>query len=199
MESTNNADWKDFTNFTREVNEKAKSIFMEDKYHGPMMAICSSDRTVSFIPLNKMIELSEMNKVSWQDVLSLSLQDMAVHEPTFEAVVIITEAWAYKADGKDDHITKQIMNGEISISQLNPEHRYEILNVVMTSRGGQNLTLMSPIIRDGENVSLGETEEITNCSGRLGSDIWNKPPIHEYAQALIEGFRPVIPPNNSLN
>ena len=79
-------------------------------------------------------------------------------EETF-GVVHISESWMYIPKSRSDHTLKQIMTGEIAVSELKPGDRTEALVVMAESRDGWQVLWFSPIRRDGDKVSLAPTVE----------------------------------------
>jgi hypothetical protein len=84
-------------------------------------------------------------------------------------IVHIAEAWM-RISGHDDHITKQVLRGEIGVSDLLPEHRSEALMVMIQSRDRQSKTYVDPIQRDANGKpSLGKDGfEMSEIGGRFG-------------------------------
>ena len=61
-------------------------------------------------------------------------------------VIHIAEVWIRISD-QEDHTTKQILDGEMNVSDLQPQHRGEALMVMMQSRAGDGKTWIEPILR----------------------------------------------------
>jgi len=84
-------------------------------------------------------------------------------------VVHICEAWT-RFGGNKDHVTKQIMLGEIGVSDLRPEDRTEALFTSVQSKYGQSSCWVDPIVRDAKTgeVSLKEGIKLEEVEGRFG-------------------------------
>ena len=59
----------------------------------------------------------------------------------------------------------QITAGEIKVSELQPADRDEALFVTMESRDGAHFVWLTPILRDGNAVTLGETLAFPDAPG----------------------------------
>ena len=85
-------------------------------------------------------------------------------------VIQITEVWTYLPPRPNDHTFRQVLEGEIKVSELKPEDRTEALLVRYQSSDGDQCVWVNPILRKGTGVSLGETIEIRGeALGRFGS------------------------------
>ena len=56
-----------------------------------------------------------------------------------------------------DHTLKQIAEGEIKVSELRAEDRDEVLVTMMESREGAHFMWVTPILRDDDEVTMGDT------------------------------------------
>jgi hypothetical protein len=84
-------------------------------------------------------------------------------------VIHIAEVWIRIGD-QEDHTTKQILDGEIGISDLRPEHRGEALMVMMQSRDRDGKTWIEPILRDEKGKPyLGIGFSMAEIGGRFGN------------------------------
>jgi hypothetical protein len=84
-------------------------------------------------------------------------------------VIHIGEVWIRLGD-QEDHTTKQILDGEINVSDLQPQHRGEALMIMMQSRAGDGKTWIEPILR-GKNgkAFLGIGFSMAEIGGRFGN------------------------------
>src|ERR1051325_447805 len=82
-----------------------------------------------------------------------------VREDRIFGVVHVAESWMYIPKSRSDHTLKQIMTGEIAVSELKPKDRTEALVVMAESRDRWEVLWFSPIRRDGDKVSLAPTVE----------------------------------------
>ena len=70
-----------------------------------------------------------------------------------------------------DHTLKQIMDGEIKVSELRPEHRKEALMVSAQSRDVWATSWVDEILRDGAGkLSLGACRVFDDFKGRFGKE-----------------------------
>ena len=86
-------------------------------------------------------------------------------------VVHVGEAWVRFAEtGPGDHTLKQVIDGEMRVSELRPEDRKEALTVTAQTRDGYVHTWIDEIVRvAGTNaVSLGKCHESGDFRGRFG-------------------------------
>lgn len=114
------------------IIQTSKKILCQDGYHGPMSFFVMNDGYAIGIQLSEWLEDHES-----KNMLSVFLHEAAQNTDLY-GVAIITEAWAYKSRGKDDHIVKQLTLGEISVSELRPEDKEEILMIHIQSRDGMD-------------------------------------------------------------
>ncbi len=72
--------------------------------------------------------------------------------------------------GLKDHVTKQIMLGEIGVSDLRVEDRTEALFISVQSRNGESFCWIDPIIRNAQTseVFLLESQKLEDVAGRFG-------------------------------
>lgn len=74
-----------------------------------------------------------MRSGSDKSVLAGLVRELAAKMQATE-VIMITEAWMYLGKGKADHTAKQLAMGEISVSELRPEDKQEVVMVQYESR-----------------------------------------------------------------
>ena len=85
-------------------------------------------------------------------------------------VIQIAEVWTYLPPRPDDHTFRQVLEGEIKVSELKPEDRTEALLVRYQSSDGTQCVWVNPIQRMPSGVSLGDAIEIQGeALGRFGS------------------------------
>ena len=85
-------------------------------------------------------------------------------------VIQIAEVWTYLPPRPNDHTFRQVLEGEIKVSELKPEDKTEALVIRYESSDGNQSVWVNPILRQGTRVSLGETIEIKGPAlGRFGS------------------------------
>ena len=146
-----------FSRYADFLHRKAKWTFLKDKTHVEIifairptgegiLLLVRGDRDAFVVKLKELIQSS--------DIIG---------------VVHIAEAWA-RFGGDNDHTTRQIMFGEMAISDLLPEHRTEALFVSMQSRAGQSSCWIDPIIRNKKigDICLQEGFKLDKVEGRFG-------------------------------
>ena len=84
-------------------------------------------------------------------------------------VIHVVEAWMHMAAKPGDHTIRQIMGGEIKVSELKPEDRQEVLMVSAQSRDGWAVSWVDQISRnEAGRISMDATVEFTDFRGRFG-------------------------------
>ena len=85
-------------------------------------------------------------------------------------VIQIGEVWAYIPPRPNDHTYRQVLDGEMKVSELKPEDKTEALLVRYQSSDGNQCVWINPIQRTGAGVFLGDAIEIQGeALGRYGS------------------------------
>ena len=85
-------------------------------------------------------------------------------------VIQIAEVWTYLPPRPDDHTFRQVLEGEIKVSELKPEDRTEALLVRYQSSDGTQCVWVNVIQRKPSGVSLAEPIELHDkADGRFGS------------------------------
>ncbi len=81
-------------------------------------------------------------------------------------VVHVVEAWVYVPKKPNDHTMKQILDGEMGVSDLKKGDKIEALVVRYECRDGSQRMWISPIVRPktggvafGDPLGMGETAE----------------------------------------
>lgn len=146
-----------FSRYADFFHRKAKWMFLRDETHVEIIfAIRSTGECLLLLVRGD------------RDAFVKKLKAL-VQESDVIGVVHISEAWARFGDD-NDHITRQIMWGEMAISDLRPEHRMEVLIVSVQSRSGQSFCWIDPIVRDAKTgeVSLREGFNLDKIEGRFG-------------------------------
>lgn len=125
-------------------SSKARETFLKDKTHGEMFFFWDVQGQMGAAQPPPGIERAQLTAM-----LKAEVERLQVY-----GVVHIAEAWMYLPKQKNDHTYKQVVQGEIAVSQLKPEDRTETLMVRMESRDGVSHLWLSPIVRSGEEVTL---------------------------------------------
>ena len=96
-----------------------------------------------------------------RDQLAAALRE-AIRANDIYGLVHICEAWTYLPRKPRDHTFTQLVQGEMTVSELQPEDRTEALMVRMESRDGAHRLWISPILRREGGADLGEPIDITD-------------------------------------
>lgn len=146
-----------FRRYAAFLHDKAKWTFLKDKTHVELVFV--------FLPTGEGNILLVQGD---RDEFAANLKTV-VQNNDIIGIVHIAEAWT-RFGGRGDHVTKQLMLGEMGVSDLRPEDRGEALFVSMQSRDGHSKCWVEPIVRNAKEgeVSLGEGFEIAGIGGRFG-------------------------------
>ena len=147
-----------FQAFAAHIHEQAKRVIVHDKSHAELFFLLSLEGS------GELIHWRENDREREADWLRRYISE----HYTF-GVIHVVECWMRLASRPDDHILKQVMAGEIKVSELNPEHRVETLMVSSQSRDGYSHSWLDEIIRMGDGkITLGHCHEIDEFTGRFG-------------------------------
>jgi len=132
-------------------------MFLKDKTHAEMIFVFHSTG-------KGILLLVRGNRDAFAEKLKALVRGSDV-----VGVVHVCEAWTHSG-ANNDHITKQIMLGEIGVSDLRPADRTEALFIAIQSRDGRSSCWVDPIVRDAKTgeVSLGEGFNLDKMGGRFG-------------------------------
>lgn len=147
-----------FQAFAVVIHEQAKQMIVQDGTHAELFFLLSLDGSGELVHWQ---ENDREGEAEW-------LRGYISERYTF-GVIHVVECWMRLAPKPDDHILKQVMAGEIKVSELNPEHRTETLMVSSQSRDGHSHSWLDEIIRQGDGrIVLGLCHEINEFAGRFG-------------------------------
>ena len=139
------------------VHGRAKEVLLRDGFHAEMFF---------FIPLD-----GQGHIVLWRsndrELEAEWLRDHIAEHYIF-GLVHVVEAWMRIAEKPGDHILRQVMEGEIRVSELRPEHRQEALMVSAQSRDGWAMSWVDRMLREKGRLSLGGCTEFGDFRGRFG-------------------------------
>lgn len=140
-----------FRRFAQEIKEHSKQMFLKDGHHTEMFFFVAEDGQAAVMPAPPKMDRDEMVEQLKQ----------TIREKNIYGFVHIAESWGYFRQRPGDHTLKQIMEGEIKVSELRPEDRDEVLVVMMETKDKAHFMWMTPILRDDDKVSLGDTMAFT--------------------------------------
>ena len=147
-----------FQAFAAQIREMARQVLVRDGNHAEMLF---------FMPLN-----GQGHVVLWRSNdrdLEADWIRKHIAEHYIFGMIHVVEAWLHLAKTPGDHTLKQIMGGEIKVSELQPEDRLECLMVSAQSRDGWAASWIDEIKRDAKGKPmLGSCREIGDFRGRFG-------------------------------
>lgn len=127
------------------LHKEAKRVFAKDKTHAHILFLFKDEGPVSITPVPPKTDQGQLDRAVVQ----------AVKDNDLYGVILVGEAWTYFCKPKD-HTAFQLMDGEMKVSDLKPEDKNECLYLRMESREGDSVIYLDRILREGENVTLGE-------------------------------------------
>ncbi len=87
---------------------------------------------------------------------------MAIRTNALYAIIDVGEAWTYFPKAGKDHTAFQLLDGEKRVSDLQSGDRTEALYLRMESRDGDCVVYLNSILREGNQVELGEERTISH-------------------------------------
>ena len=145
--------------FAEYIHKQARQIFLQDKSHAEILF---------FLPIDGKGHIVH-SRFEDRDKMAAWMKAHIAEHYAF-GVIHICECWVRFAEGKNDHILRQILDGEMKVSQLREEHRKEALSVTVQARDGYSMTWIDEIVRDKAtgNVSLKPSVTVQDFEGRVG-------------------------------
>ena len=142
------------------LHTRARDMFREAGTHLEIVFIVGNDGTVQPQPI-----ASPMTREAVAEVLQQQIPGSPVC-----GLIHIGEGWAYVPTGKGDHTHKQLVLGEMRVSDLNEDDRTEVLASCLLSRGGNARALLEEIVRPADSPPLfGRTILNENARFPLGN------------------------------
>lgn len=142
------------------LNEVARATFLTDKTHVEIFFLLKSDGTGGLVQ-----PPAGMDRTVFLGAMKISLQEHDIY-----GVIHIVEAWSYFPRKPNDHTMKQVVEGEIAVSELKPGDKTECLLVRVEGRDGAQHLWLSPILRTADGVALADPIEMDEpMGGRFGS------------------------------
>ena len=140
--------------------EETRTTFLKAGTHVELFFLFQEDGSYSMGP-----PPPDMPKDQFVAVLRQRIRD----DNTF-GVDHILEAWVYIPKRPNDHTMKQIMAGEIAVSDLKKGDKTEALVVRYECREGTQRMWISPSVRTKDGVALADMLEMgETAEGRFGS------------------------------
>jgi hypothetical protein len=140
--------------------EEARTTFLTDGTHVELFFLFKEDGGYSMGP-----PPPDMPKDQFVAVLRQRIRD----DNTY-GVVHICQAWAYVPKHPNDHTYRQILDGEIAVSELKRGDKTEALVVRYECRDGAQRMWISPVVRTKDGVALADALELgEQPEGRFGS------------------------------
>jgi len=128
------------------LHHQAKDVFLKDRTHAHLIFLFKDTGPVGINPVPP-----KTDHVQIYNAIRRTIKDNDLY-----AVIHIGEAWTYFRKSEKDHTAFQLLDGEIKVSELKDEDKSEALYLRMESADGNCIVYIDKIIRDGENVQLGE-------------------------------------------
>jgi hypothetical protein len=148
-----------FQKFADYMHDQAKNYLLDDGYHAEMLF---------FMPLDGKGTLV-LPKGDDRDEMAQWVRDYIAKHYIF-GLVHVCESWVKFNSSPNDHTVKQIVAGEIKVSELKPEHRTEALSVSAQSRDGFSLNWIDEMVRHKKkgSLKLGKCHQFSDFEGRFG-------------------------------
>ena len=135
-----------FARYAEWLNEKARFTFLSAGFHAEMFFFMRADGQGGMGMPPKGMDRDR--------VVAMLRQTIRAND--IYGIVHICEAWTLFPKRPKDHTFKQVLDGEIAVSELRPEDRTEALTVRMESRDGASHLWLSPIMRTNLGVALAD-------------------------------------------
>ena len=145
--------------FAEWVHEMAKYQFMKDGSHIHLFFLFQKDGEGSIVPVNGKIDHNRLPE---------ALKEKICRENIY-GIVHVAEGWSYFSPDPQDHTKKQLIHGEMRVSDLRDKDKTEVLLVIMQSRDDDYCCWLDPIIRNSKTgkVLLGQGVEVAESEGRF--------------------------------
>lgn len=141
-----NAESECMRNWTDNLHNEAKRLMIQDGTHVSLLFLFNkTDGLVSVNQVPPNVDHSQLNEAIAN----------AVNEHNLYGVVFIGETWTYFVK-ENDHTAFQLLDGEMSVSDLNPEDKREALMIKMENEDGDCVVYLDEIIRNKDSVTLKE-------------------------------------------
>lgn len=140
--------------------ERARGMFLKAGKHVELYFLFTAEGEGTLIQVPPGME---------RETFQMNLKGTLEADNAF-GVIQIAEAWAYLPPKPGDHTYRQVLEGEIKVSELKEGDKTEALVVRYESSDGNQCMWVSPIQRTASGASLGEAIEIQGKAvGRYGS------------------------------
>lgn len=141
--------------------EEARTTFLKDGTHVELFFLCDGNGQGSMGP-----PPPDMPKNQFVESLKESIRQNEIF-----GIVHVVEAWVFIPKHPNDHTYRQILAGEIAVSELKKSDKTEALVVRYECRDGTQRMWISTIVRPKTGgVALGDALEMADeVKGRFGS------------------------------
>jgi len=142
------------------ISEEARMTFLKDGTHVELVFLYKQDGQcgIGQAPPG-------MDRDQFTGVLKEAIRTNDIY-----GIVHISEAWLYIPSRPNDHTMKQILAGEMAVSDLKKGDKTEALVVRYECRDGTQRMWISPIVRTKDGVALADALEMGDeAGGRFGS------------------------------
>jgi len=141
------------------LNDLARKTFLSDKTHVEIFFLLKADGTGGLAQPPVGMDRNEF----------LAALKGYLKEHDIFGVIHIAETWSYFPKRPNDHTMKQIVQGEIAVSELNQGDKTEALMVRVECRDGTQHLWINPIRRTTSAVDLAAPIEMDDqMGGRFG-------------------------------
>jgi hypothetical protein len=141
------------------LHGQAREMFLQAGTHLEILFLVAADGTLQPQPIAEPMT---------REVVASALKEQIPGSQVY-GMIHIAEAWAYLPKGKGDHTQKQLVLGEMGVSDLNAEDRTELLVTSLLTRNGESRAWLDEIVRRDSAIELGRLIENNNSRFPLGN------------------------------
>ena len=139
--------------------QRARDVFLKDGSHVELYFLFTRDGQGTMIQIPK-----GMDRETFMANLRGTIKATNAY-----GVIQIGEVWTYLPPKPNDHTYRQVVEGEMKVSELKPEDKTEAMFVRYQSLE-DHCFWVNPILRKGTGVSLGDAIVFRDkAGGRFGS------------------------------
>jgi hypothetical protein len=142
------------------LHGQARTMFLQAGTHLEILFIVGADGALQPQPI-----AAPMTREDITHMLREQLPGSSVC-----GLIHIGEAWAYVPKGKGDHTHKQLRLGEMGVSDLNADDKFEVLATSLLSRAGDTRAILDEILRETDSTAtLGRIIQANDARFPLGN------------------------------